>query len=251
MAAIPTTLATLNDTATNGTVHTIPSFTPGASKLLTVALAVSGTSPTPAPTLSGHGITWTQVTQSTAAARTVHIFRGVSSASPTAGTITVTTATALTQCQAHVVQWDGALTTGTGGADGVINVVNGRPASGTSVSLAYPSAVTAGNATYGVVGVIVSTVPTPGTGWTSAMAVSQTAPVTGFIAEWSTSAPQQNITASWSGASVPSTAGVEIVSAPTGGGNLDALRLGASVVGLRVGAVTPSAAYLGSVKVWP
>lgn len=40
--------------------------------------------------------------------------------------------------------------------------------------------------------------------------------------------------------------------AATGGGtNLDKLRLGASVVGLRVGSATPSAVYLGATKVWP
>lgn len=211
MAVTATHLTTGSDTTNQTGPYSTASITPTANRLVLAAVAVTvGASPTPALTLSGCGLTWVQVDQTVAGARTVHLFRAMGAA-PTAGVLSITGdgTTTMTSALWTVAEFAGVDTSGTNGSGAIVQSVNAKPANTTSVSVAFGSAITAGNATFGAVAPAVAEAPAAGSGWTSLGSTTQTAPTTGLLGEWA-AAGQQNVTASWTTSASPFVAGAEI-----------------------------------------
>lgn len=207
-AATFTQLTTFSDTTT-ATSYTTDVIAPTANNLLLLGFMLTITGTTPTPTVTGNGLTWVQVDQSVAGARTVHLFRAMGAA-PTSGGITISTgATSVTSCLWSVTQVAGMDTTGTNGSGAIVQSVNNKPGSATSASVSFSNAVAAGNATLGLVGVAIDELPTAGTGWTALGSTTQTGPTSGLLAEAATAA-RQSIDASWTTAVASFVVGAEI-----------------------------------------
>jgi hypothetical protein len=218
--AVTATQLTTNSSTTNGTSFTTASVTPGANRLVTLlvyAAVASGTTGT--ISASGAGLTFTQEVQTTTALRTMFLLRAMS-ASPSSGALTITSSVTLGNCLWQVVHFDGVDTSGTNGSGAITQSHQTSPASASSVNVAFPTTVTAGNATYAGVGLSGSTeLPTAGTaqGWSSLGTTSQTQPSSSLLGEFAGTAAQ-NITASWTTAAASFVAGIEIQAAGAGGG---------------------------------
>lgn len=211
MAVTSTHLTTGSDTTNQTTPYATASISPTAGRLVLAAVAVTvGVSPTPALTLSGCGLTWVQVDQTVAGARTVHLFRAMGG-SPTTGSLSIAGdgTTTMTSALWTVSEFAGVDTSGTNGSGAIVQSVNAKPANGTSVSVALPSAITSGNASFGAVAVSVAEAPAAGAGWTGLGSIAQTAPTTGLLGEWA-AVGQQNVAASWTTSASPFVVGVEI-----------------------------------------
>lgn len=113
-------------------------------------------------------MSWTQVATRvyTGTGRRVTIFRGVS-ASPGSGALTISFGSTQDQCLWTVIEWDGLITTGTNGADAVVQSAGGEVA-GTSFTINLSAFDDPNNAAFGFIyindtfGVSV----TPGSGFT-------------------------------------------------------------------------------------
>jgi len=213
VTAIP---LTTGSSTTNGLSYTTASVTPTANRLVLVAVLATVGSGTTTVALSGCGLNWVKVDQTPDVARTVHLFRARGSA-PTTGPLTITGSSAMTSALWQVSEFNGADTTGTDGSGAIVQSVNARPGSGTSVNVAFNLPVDGANSTYGVVGVAVQESPVVGgSPWTSLGSTTQSGPTSGLLAEFSTSA-RQDVAASWSTAAASFVVGVEIKAAATVG----------------------------------
>lgn len=248
----PTHLTTGSDTTNQTTPYATASITPTANRLAVAGVLVSVASgTTPALSLTGCGLTWVQVDQTAAGARTLHVFRAMGAA-PTAGALSIAGdgTTTLTSCLWSVTEFDGVDTSGTDGSGAVVQSVNQKPAAATSCSTAFATAVTAGNATFGAVAISAQEAMTAGTGWTALGQTSQSAPTSALLTEAATTA-QQNVTASWTSSVTNFIIGVEVKAAPAGGA-LNRLRIGDAIpAAVRVGDSTVSKVYVGDTQVWP
>jgi len=219
VAVTRTLLTSGDDTAANAVSISTASITPAANKpLLLTFFFNSGSAVTAPPTVTGNGLTWTLIgssdTVTSTAPRVCAMYRAIGSA-PTAGAVTITSGDGQTITGSFwsIVQFDGALTTGTNAADAFKNFASARPSANTSANTAFPGTITPGNATYSVVGIAAQELPNPGTGWSQDARFSHAAPTTGAIFQFAASG-QQNITASWTTSVVSTVAGVEVVAAP-------------------------------------
>lgn len=212
-----TTLTTGSDTTNQTTPYTTASITPTANQPVLAAVYFTvGSGSTPAPVISGCGLTWSLVVTNVAGARTVSLYLGIGG-SPTTGTLSIAGdgTTTTTSCLWQIVQTAGVdITT----ANGVVQSKQSKNTgtSTTSTSVAFDSTVGTGNGAYGAVGTSVQENPTAGTGWTAAGTTNQTAPTSGFIGEYASTA-QQNVSASWTTAASSFVVGVELKA--SGGGS--------------------------------
>ena len=212
MAVTSTILTSGDDTVTNGTVITTASISPVGNKPLLLTLMVNASAViNTSPTVTGNGLTWTQVTQTSAGARIGVMYRAIGP-SPSAGALTFTSGDgqALIGAYWEVVQFSGAVITGTNASDAFINALDSRPATATSASVSFPATITAGNATYGLVGIGAAESPAAGTGWTQTSAFNHTSPNTGAVFMFA-GGGQQNVSATWVTAVSSTVLGVEIV----------------------------------------
>lgn len=215
MPVTSTHLTTGTDTA-NVSPYVTASITPTAGRLILAAVFLSYTT-SATPTLTGNGLTWTLVaTTTTATARELSVFRAMGAA-PTAGSVTIaTTGTSPTGCLWTITEFAGADTSGTNGSGGIVgtNIVNARPASATSISQAYPSAITAGNQTFAAIGGTLAQTVTPGAGWSSLGQINGATPAQNLIGMNGTNGVGLSpVTASWATATSTWVIGVEIVAA--------------------------------------
>lgn len=241
---------TTDSSTANVSPYVTASLTPTAGRVYLVGLMVGATtSPNPTPTITGWGLTWTQVVQNVAGFRASYIFRATGT--PTAGALTITTtgANLPNGCFWSVVEAAGADMTGTNGSGAIVQSHEARPLAATSVSSAFPTAPTAGNGGFAVVGIggAQETV-TPGAGWTGA-STSQTTPNNSMAGMWAASCPSA-ISASWTSSVTSFLAGVEIKAAG-GAVNLNRVRLGTTVAKLYLGTTLVPKAYLGTTQVYP
>lgn len=215
--AITGTALTTGSTTTDGVgPFTTASITPSANQPVIVdVLFTVGSGQTPTASVSGCGLAWTLLTQTASGARTLFKFLGVGP-SPTTGVLSFSGdgSTTISSCLWVVSQAAGVATAVN---NGVVQVVNAKPASSTSASVAFASTVTSGNATFGALAVAAAQNPTAGTGWTSMGATNQTAPTSGLLGEFAATG-QQNITATQATAANWFATGVELAAATTGGG---------------------------------
>lgn len=153
MSATPTHLLTASDGADNS-VFTTASISPTAGKL--VLLAVGGNRggalpPSAAPTVSGNGLTWTQVdTVVDSTQRRLTLFRAFAN-NPSAGAVTITFADVQTDGASwSFVEWIELDTTGTNGANAIVqSATNNVDAASMTVTLASFAHVR--NPTFGAV----------------------------------------------------------------------------------------------------
>lgn len=222
MALVGSLLTSGTDTG-NVASYATASVTPTSNALILLGIRVSGTNPAPLiSTVSGNGITYTQVGKNADGASTCYIFRGMA-ASPSAGAITITTAASETACSWYVFQFTGAETSGVNGANAVTNFSEGRPAASLTPSLAWTGATTASNGAFGLLTTNAAmTGATPGTGWTTTVFVSQVTPAAALLAEYTNLSPPAAINGTFSGgtASVSALVGVEVIPAAGGGGTV-------------------------------
>lgn len=253
MAITATHLATSGST-TDGTSFATASIAPSANALILAAIHLGSSAAGPViSSVTGLGLTWVQVAVTGAAtARDLYVFRALGP-SPVAGPLTITTSASAGACMWSVAQFTGVDTSGTNGSGAIAGSVIASPASASSVNVALSPTPTAGNAIFGAIapGATV-TAMTAGSGFTLLGSTTISAPVNSLFTEYDVTDPLATaVTGSWTTAAVSRVVGVEVKAAPVAGGNLNGVRLGSAIAGLRVGAATPSAAYLGSVKVWP
>lgn len=214
--AVTHTLLTSGSSTTDTTSYATASITPGANKLIlawVVPVRNSGTTGT--VTLSGNGLTWTQVRTeigSTVSMRGA-LFRAMG-ASPTAGVVTITTSAQSNGCTWILSEFDGVVTTGTDGADAVVQSNGTNSASATSLSVTLSAFADAGNATFGAFGHRNSDAVTGGSGFTEIADVLGTGPDSGSQTEWRAD-NDTSVDASWTNATVCVAVAVEIKAAVT------------------------------------
>lgn len=208
-------LLTQGTSTTDATSFVTPSITPAANKLITVMAYVTGATPVAVPAVSGCGLTWDSVANTTAGPRNLFLFRALGT--PTAGALTFTGSATWTSIHWQVVEWTDADTSGTNGAGAIVQSIATKPADAASVNLPYTNAVVAGNTTYAAVTNTAGEAPVAGAGWSAvAAAQTQVTPSSGFLGEASTTTPQQNITASWTTVGIICVVGIEIKAAAGG-----------------------------------
>lgn len=149
------------------------SISPGANRLILIAVGVYGSASTPATiSATGNGITYTQVAASSAfddgfGPKRVYLLRGMS-ASPSSGAITITATglTAFPYVGWVVTEVDGVDTGGTNGSAAVVqsatNTINGA----TSITATLAAFASANNGAFGTCYTYGGTAFSPGTGWT-------------------------------------------------------------------------------------
>jgi len=168
-------LLTNAESQTNGTGFTTASVSPTGDylQLLAVHGSNTGGGGAPAvPSISGNGLTWVLIAEADTdtSYSSVFLFRAMG-ASPSTGTITITYAETMDDCQWSLSEFTGVDTGGTNGSAAIVqSAVNtvGVTASITATLAAFGSA---NNATYGAFGQLYAgdgTPPsaTPGTGFT-------------------------------------------------------------------------------------
>lgn len=148
--ALSFSLVTEGESTTDTTVYTTASVSPTSNNLLLLSTVSGdnsgGENPLP-PTVTGLGLTWTLIRSATNGSFTQRIALYVAQGTVTPGTLTLTHPTTHHCCAWRLVQVSGA-TVGNGGQDALVQSNSNTTLSGqVSVSL---SAVTSGNATYGV-----------------------------------------------------------------------------------------------------
>ena len=167
---------TSSSSATNGTVFTSASITPGANRLVLLSVegdTVSGGGFT--LTVMGNGLTWVLVAKSAVhnTFNETHVYRAMG-ASPSAGAITMTSDVTLDTLAWSVAEFDGVDTSGTNGSGAVVQSNTNASDSASSLTVTLGAFGSADNATYGAFGA--GTTPatwTAGTGFTEIHDVGQ------------------------------------------------------------------------------
>lgn len=212
---------TTGSSTSNQLVYSTASAAPAANQVIYAAVLATTGSGTPSlPTLTGWGLTWDLVRQapSPTAIRTLFWFRAATGGTaPTPGTLTFTfTGTNLTGAMWSVYAAAGADMSGTNGSGATVQSIESRLSSQTSLNAAFTDPVGAGNGSLAVVGLLLATAITPGTGWSSPGGTTTYAsPSQAFMGMHSNTA-QQNVVASWSGTSNTWVIAVEVKAAAAG-----------------------------------
>lgn len=210
-AGVAFTLLTSGASTDNVASYSTVSVTPTAGRLYLVAGLVSGVNPAPDFTLAGWGLTWEQVTTTAFVARGMKLY--AAKGTPTAGSLTITAVSGtFTGAGWSVVEASGVDLTGANALAAVVQSVQARP-NGPPLSVAFASAVGAGNGAFAGVGLSLAETITAGTGWTGAGATQTwTAPTSAIQGMTAATAPQ-NVEASWTTADTAFVVAAEIKAA--------------------------------------
>lgn len=164
---IEPTVLTSNSSITDTNSYNTASVSPGAGRLILACVANNDASGGPdTPTVSGASMTWTQAATQTMGQRRVTVFHSYST-SPGSGALTISFGSTQNDCLWTVIEWRGLKTTGTNGADAIIQSA-GNTVTGTTLTVTLSSFAHQKNATFGfmylndIFGVNVS----PGSGFT-------------------------------------------------------------------------------------
>lgn len=188
--ADPTSL-TSDSSTTDAASYDTASITPSANALVLVAVISSKANPpSAAPTLSGNGLTFVEITTVTWSSiatptRRVTLFRAMG-ASPSAGAITIDFGgTTQTNCLWSVVQYTTADTTGTNGSGAIVQSATNaaNSANGLTVTLAA-FGDTVNNWAYGCFSKNDIETIDPGAGFTEFHEAAVLSPANQLQAEW-------------------------------------------------------------------
>ena len=167
------------------------SITPGANRLILVAVMNSDVAPVTVPTLSGNGLTYVQVATrdydtDASPARVVTLFRAMGAA-PSAGAITIDFGgTNQNGCAWHVCEFDGVDTSGTNGSGAIVQAptdFNDTTGTSSSVTLAAFGDAT-NNAAFVAKMHNRAEAATEETGWTELSDVNYINPDVGSAVAW-------------------------------------------------------------------
>lgn len=178
------------------------SWTPAANRLAIVSVENEMGTGTPAtPTLSGNAITWfqlvTYVPDSTGTQVRITVFVGNTGSSPSAGAITADFGGAVQAgCNIIVDEIDQADVSGTALQAIVQSKIGTVSGSGTSESITLDSAISSGNASYGVFNHQADELTTNGSGYTTLGNGSHAGPASALQTEYQ-STGSQTVDASW------------------------------------------------------
>lgn len=172
MPIITKTDLTSNTSTTNATTYTTASISPGANKIVFLAVASGLFSGAPAAPSSivGNGLTWVQVAtiQNPTTNFRLTLFRAMG-ASPSAGTVAINFGATQEGCAWSIFELDKVATSGSNGADAVVQVVTNTATTVTSLTVTLSAFSSTDNATVGVFlsydGPFAQTI-TPGSGFT-------------------------------------------------------------------------------------
>lgn len=188
--AITATNLTTSSSSADASSYATASITPGADKLILAFIgnSVAGGSVPATPTLSGNGLTWTQVATQTwnVDVARLTIFRATGAA-PTTGAITISIATpAPTCCEWSIIEVSGADITGTNAANAIVQTVstNAADALATSGTVTLSAFSNSSNATFGVFGHKAQEATNPGSGFTELGDTNHAAPNRAFEVEY-------------------------------------------------------------------
>lgn len=157
MAGPTPTVLTCSYSVTAAASYDTASITPTANKLILASCVTefSTTCPT-VPTLSGCGLTWVEndtiCWDNGGTTRRTTMFRAMGS-SPTTGALTFDLSSETQDtCSWSIVEWDTVVTTGSNGADAIVQSVQSpvSPGSETFLDLAFAAFADSNNATYAV-----------------------------------------------------------------------------------------------------
>jgi hypothetical protein len=229
---------------------TTESITPTAGRLICVGVLNSANaSPAQTVSVTGCGLTWDPIVQTSTAARQLSSFRA--RGTPTAGPLTITLTGGTTTpngCAWTVIEYDGADTSGTNGSGAILQTVNSRPGSATSISALFTGVPAPGNGGFGLVAMSAAETITPGSGWT-AQQIALTAPPQSLAGLYAASCPAA-VAGSWSSSATNFAIGVEI-KALGAGGSLNRVKLGTTTAKLYLGTTAIPKAYLGTTQIYP
>ena len=186
---------------TNAASYATGSWTPTANRLAICCVEneISGT--TAAPTITGNGLTWTQAASyacdTSGTQVRISVFVAKTGASPSAGAVTADFG-GVTQagCNVIVDEIDGADLSGTA-LQAIVQSKNGTlNASGTSETITLDSAITSGNASYGVITHQADETTSVGSGYSALGNGSHPGPSSALLTEYK-AAGSQTVDASW------------------------------------------------------
>jgi hypothetical protein len=201
VAITATNLTNANDTDQNDTSYTTASISPGANRLLILAVDATPSDGTAvAPTVTGNGLTWVEFGaggEYGTSDRAVWLFRAMG-ASPSAGAVTMDYgAVNQTNTNWSINEFTDVDTTGTNGSGAIVQTVKDLSStSGTSVTVNLAALGSANNMAFGAFSHAAAEAKTVGSGFTALSNTGNITPSISLMCEY-----QLNVTtvdASWS-----------------------------------------------------
>lgn len=138
---------------TNQASYNTDSISPGSNRLVLLFVYSELGAGTPVtPTASGNGLTWVEVnTEVVNTTAKMTLFRAMG-ASPSGGAITISFgAESQSRCLWQVTEFSEVVTTGSNGADAVVQVADNEATTGTSLTVTLSTFAKSDNATYGAI----------------------------------------------------------------------------------------------------
>lgn len=167
--AITGTSIVQGSASNNATSYTTSSITPSADKLILISIASRSSGGVgAAPTLTGNGLTWVNVTfVGDGNERAVSVFRAMGG-SPSTGAITIDFgADGQSNCSWSIYEFSGMDTSGTNGSGAIVqNPTNALGSAGTSISVTFSAAGATDNALYSATVISDNLAMTEDTSWT-------------------------------------------------------------------------------------
>jgi hypothetical protein len=217
MPVSATTLTQSQNTTNTSTGYTTASITPGANQLILAwVITTVSSGDAPQPTLTGNGLTWTHVDPAPATgARRIWLLRGMA-ASPTAGTVSITSGGVTTSgCLWIIAAFDGVDTSGTHGSGAIVQYITQQQTT-INYTATLTNAVTAGNASALGIQTPAENSVTADTGLTELGDVIMTTPSTAIGAAWRADGTQ-SMTINGTSSNIKRGIAVEIKQAAAGG----------------------------------
>lgn len=173
--------------STNAASYATPSVTPGANRLILVAVENNRIGGATTPTLSGNGLTWVAIDNQPFSATNnylITLFRSMG-ASPSTGAITADFGGVnQTGCAISVAEFDGVDTSGTNGSGAVVQSAKNSGLLVASLTVTLAAFGDVNNGAYSCFGANITGGIAPDTGWSEIHDVTYTIPNTELETQW-------------------------------------------------------------------
>lgn len=148
MAVTAAHLVSAVDSTDQTTAFTTASITPTTSRLVLAWIGQVAAATPGAPTLSGNGLTWVQVTTVVLSPRRLTLFRAMGTAS--AGAVTITgDGSTITMCGWTISEFAGVSSGGTNGSSALVQSTTNSVSGAASLTVTLGTFASAGNGTVG------------------------------------------------------------------------------------------------------
>jgi hypothetical protein len=219
--AVAATNLTTSRSGGDATLYNTASITPGANRLILLAIGQLASSAGDAvqPTVTGCGLTWELVaSRGVVGQRKVYLFRSMGAA-PTTGQITIDYGAGNSQlgCDWSVVEFTGMDTSGVNGSGAIVQAASAAVNPGTGATATLAAFSSADNATFSMAAHSIQEATTPGSGFTQIATVSGSSPASSLTTAFR---PDNDTTAdySWTTSTSGGVIAAEIKAAVVGGG---------------------------------